>query len=694
LVNQWRNIPVLRILIPFLVGVFIQMQFDVTVIYWLGASLFLICILGVFVFWKGLKGQNVFAFGVLAGLLFFFMGGALCVIRTPIADSRHFSHFGEAEFLDCVINTTPEQGLNSFKTKALVQAVLVNGEITQTKGDILLYITHKSNVQLNKGDRILLAVTPVLVEGPQNPDEFNYRRYLFFHGLYHRVMISDNNQVRLIEENYQTWWVDPFERMRKKLVATLRQALTDDNAFAVGSALILGQKEYLSPELRNAYSSSGAMHVLAVSGLHVGIIYLILQQFLSFIKGFKGDKWLQLILILVALWTYAIITGMSPSVLRASTMFSAVAISQSLGRKSGIYNSLSAAALILLCFDPYMITEVGFQLSFAAVIGIVLFQPPIYNLVYVRNKWLDKVWQITCVSLAAQLITFPMGVLYFHQFPNYFLVSNLIVIPAAFVVLVVGSSLLALQFIPVVFQLLGFELNGILVALNSSVAYIEHMPYALTSGLYFSIFEVWMVYIIIAALVLFVYQKDIHALMTISASVLLLLFSFSIRVKDRKAQKTIVVNNIKGHTSINLIDGEKNILFADSALIASNSKQVFHLKNFWYRLGYKEATYIDLADTTTLNLPGLYRCKNFLSFHGYTLAINPEKGAFGNSENLPPIDLLVMSGKSKVEDYPTPVNEVILSSGYRYRNICCAENADELAVIDVRKTGAWMKVLR
>src|SRR5690606_8952746 len=153
-------------------------------IYWLVASLFLICILCVFVFWKGLKGQSYFAFGVLSGFLFFFMGAALCSIRTPIADSRHFSHFGEAEFLDCVINTTPEQGKNSFKTKALVQAVLVNGEIKQTNGDVLLYITQKSNVQLNKGDRILLAVTPVLVEGPQNPDEFNYRRYLFFHGLY------------------------------------------------------------------------------------------------------------------------------------------------------------------------------------------------------------------------------------------------------------------------------------------------------------------------------------------------------------------------------------------------------------------------------------------------------------------------------------------------------------------------------
>jgi competence protein ComEC len=694
LVNQWRNIPVLRILIPFLVGVFIQMTLDITVDYWFVGALFLICVLCVFVFWKGLLGQSVYVFGALSGLLFFFMGGALCAIRTPISDSRHFSHHGDADFLDCVINTTPEQGANSFKTKALVQAVLTNGEIKQSNGDILLYITHRSSVELKKGDRILLAVTPVLVEGPQNPDEFNYRRYLFFHGLYHRVMISDNNQVRVIEQNYQTWWVDPFERMRAKLIATLRESLEDDNAFAVGSALILGQKEYLSPELRNAYSSSGAMHVLAVSGLHVGIIYLILQQFLSFIKGFKGAKWLQLILILVALWTYAIITGMSPSVLRASTMFSAVAISQSLGRRSGIYNSLSAAALILLCFDPYMITEVGFQLSFAAVIGIVLFQPPIYNLIYVRNKWLDKVWQITCVSLAAQLITFPMGVLYFHQFPNYFLVSNLIVIPAAFVVLVLGLSLLALQFIPVVFQLLGIELNGILVALNSSVAYIEHMPYALTSGLYFSIFEVWMVYIIIAALALFIYQKDIHALMIISMAVLLLLFSFSIRVSDRRGQKTVVVNNIKGHTSINLIDGEKNILFADSALIANNSKQVFHLKNFWYRLGFKEATYIDIADTTTLNLPGLYRNKNFLSFHGYTLAINPEKGAFGNGENLPPIDLLVMSGKSKVEDYPTPVKEVILSSGYRYRNICCAENAEELPYIDVRKTGAWVKVLR
>lgn len=694
MVNQWRNIPVLRILIPFLAGVFIQMKIENAVGFWLVGALFLILILIVFVFWKGLKGHNIFTFGLLSGLLFFMLGAALCSIRTPISDSRHFSHFGEAQFLDCIVSTTPEQGVNSFKTKALVRAVLVNGEQAETNGEVLLYITHRSNVKLNKGDRFLLAVTPVLVEGPQNPDEFNYRRYLFFHGLYHRVMISDNNQVQLIARNYQTWWVDPFERMRKNLIATLRQALTDDNAFAVGSALILGQKEYLSPEIRNAYSSSGAMHVLAVSGLHVGIIYLILQQFFLFIKGFRGDKWLQLILILLALWSYAIITGMSPSVLRASTMFSAVAISQSLGRRSGIYNSLSAAALILLCFNPYMITEVGFQLSFAAVLGIVLFQPPIYNLIYVRNKWLDKVWQITCVSLAAQLITFPMGILYFHQFPNYFLVSNLIVIPAAFIVLVVGIGLLALQFVPVIFQLLGFELNGILKALNTSVAFIEQLPNALSSGLYFSIFEVWMVYIIIAALALFIYQKDIHALMIIATAVLLLLFSFSVRVSDRRGQKTIVVNNIKGHTSINLIDGEKNILLADSALIASNSKQVFHLKNFWYRLGFKEATYLDIADTTTVNWPGLYRKGNFVSFHGYTMAINSAKGTFSKGENLPEIDLLVMSGKSKVEDYSAAVNTVMLSSGYRYRNICCAEEAEEMEFIDVRKSGAWVKVLR
>jgi len=572
-----------------------------------------------------------------------------------------------------------------------VQAVFIEGVSHKTTGEILLYISEGSNVVINKGDRVMLLVNPLLIEGPQNPDEFNYRRYLYFHGLYHRVLISDDDQLVVLQRNYKKWWIEPFEQLRIQLVSKLREALKDDNSFAVGSALILGQKNYLSPEIRQAYSSSGAMHVLAVSGLHVGIIYVIIIWIVSFVKGFKGDAVFRVLIVLVALWSYASITGLSASVLRACTMFSVVAISQVIGRKSGIYNSLSAAALLLLCFNPFMITEVGFQLSFAAVLGIVLMQTPLYNMLHFNNKVLDKVWQITCVSLAAQLVTFPMGVLYFHQFPNYFVLSNLIVIPAAFLVLVTGLTLLAVQFITPMFEVVGELLNFLLIALNYAVVYVEKLPYSLSSGLFFSIFEVWMVYLIIAFLILFVLKKDIIALIVIASCALLFLVSITMRVADRRYYQTVVVNNIKGQLSINFLDGERNILLGDSTLINNDARQIFHLKNYWYRLGFNEALLIDVKDTNAINLPGFYRKNGFVNFHGFKIYVSAENQKNKMNTIPPEVDWLVLTGKTRYEDYLGAVGEIIVSSGYRYRKICCNDSLQNY--IDVRKEGALLRVI-
>jgi competence protein ComEC len=691
LTNHWRNIPVLRMLFPFLTGVFAQIQMELPINFWLVGAIFFCVLASLFSFWKALKFSHPLLFGAIIGLFYISLGGALCQLRTPLSNPAHFGHLPSSDYLDAVISSVPEKGKNSYKTKAIVQAVFIEGNIYKTNGEILLYITEASNVLVNKGDRVMLLVNPTFIEGPQNPDEFNYRRYLYFHGLYHRVMISDEDQLVVLQRNYRKWWIDPFERLRILLVSKLRQALKDDNSFAVGSALILGQKNYLSPEIRQAYSSSGAMHVLAVSGLHVGIIYVIIIWVVSFIRGFKGDTFVRVMIVLMILWSYASITGLSASVLRACTMFSVVAISQIIGRKSGIYNSLSAAALLLLCFNPFMITEVGFQLSFAAVLGIVLMQSPLYNLLQINNKLLDKVWQITCVSLAAQLVTFPMGVLYFHQFPNYFILSNLIVIPAAFLVLVIGLAVLAVQFINPLFQLLGELLNWLLLALNYAVVYVEQLPYSLSSGLFFSIFEVWMVYLIIAFLILFVLKKDVIALIVIAGCTLLLLVSFTTRVADRRYYRTIVVNNIKGSLSINFLDGERNILLGDSALINNDARQIFHLKNYWYRLGFSEAERIDIKDSSIVNLPGFYRKDGFVNFHGFKIYVASERQNQTEKFTPPDIDWLVLSGKTRHEDYPGTIGEIVVSSGYRYRRICCTDSLPQF--IDVRKEGALLRII-
>lgn len=153
---------------------------------------------------------------------------------------------------------------------------------------------------------------------------------------------------------------------------------------------------------------------------------------------------IKLLILLLCLWSYAFITSLSPSVMRAVTMFSFIAIANVMQRQTNIYNTLAASAFLLLILEPNMVFEVGFQLSYLAVLGIVSIYPIVYPLFVFKSKWTDTLWQLNCVSIAALIATFPLGIFYFHQFPNYFLVANILVLPLIPFIIYFGLSFLLL----------------------------------------------------------------------------------------------------------------------------------------------------------------------------------------------------------------------------------------------------------
>ncbi|NQY68024.1 MAG: ComEC/Rec2 family competence protein, partial [Flavobacteriales bacterium] len=210
--------------------------------------------------------------------------------------------------------------------------------------------------------------------------------------------------------------------------------------------------------------------------LHVGIIYLILTKLLQFMLGRTNRYYVYGIILLVTLWFYAAITGFSASICRATTMFSLVIIGDNLNRQVNIYNSILASAFILLLTDPFWIFDVGFQLSYIAVLGIVTFQPSIEKWLSFKNTVLKYMWSISAVSIAAQISTFPLSVFYFHQFPIYFLLSNLIVIPIVGVVLILCLFFLSTYYIP----LIGITISNVLLVLvkglNQYVAWVNVIP--------------------------------------------------------------------------------------------------------------------------------------------------------------------------------------------------------------------------
>ena len=172
-------------------------------------------------------------------------------------------------------------------------------------------------------------------------------------------------------------------------------------------------------------------------------------------------------------------------------MFSFVALAIPAGRRTNIYNTLAASAFFILWYDPFLIMSVGFQLSYIAVLGIVYMQPALYNLWEPTNRLWDEVWKITCVSIAAQLATLPLGLLYFHQFPNYFLLSNLFVIPGSFVVLILGILILVVNVISPIASFLGMLLEWTIKALNVIVFTIEDFPFSLIENVYITTFQCW-----------------------------------------------------------------------------------------------------------------------------------------------------------------------------------------------------------
>ena len=243
---------------------------------------------------------------------------------------------------------------------------------------------------------------------------------------------------------------------RDAIVSLLRKYVAGGkNELGIAEALLIGYKEDLDKDLVQAYSNAGVVHIIAISGLHLGLIYIMLNWIFGILPFIKKSKVVKTILLLACLFLFSLLTGAAASVLRSAVMFTFIVIGRNFFKASSIYNSLAVSAFMLLCYDPYFLWDVGFQLSYLALIGIVTLQQPIHRLLYVKNKWLDKIWGLVSVTLAAQISTFPICIFYFHQFPNLFFITNLVAVPLSTVILFAEIFMLALSWWPIVAAVIG-----------------------------------------------------------------------------------------------------------------------------------------------------------------------------------------------------------------------------------------------
>lgn len=349
----------------------------------------------------------------------------------------------------------------------------------------LVLVYHQLNTPLVPGQVIWVPKNPESLAPPSFPNEFDYKGYLASKGIHFRQFLGKNLLVLPVPQAYQLKFT--LEHLRHYFAQVIDRYVIRPESKQIALALLLGQKESLGKEVKQAYSATGTQHILAVSGLHVAIIYSILLLPLTYFKqeGHALRK-IYLLLVMGLIWIYALMTGFSPSVVRAVVMFSLVTLGQMRKRKPSIWNILSFSALLLLVLDPGVRTDLGFQLSYLAVAGIVGLQPLILQLWSPPNRVLDYFWQMAAVTLAAQLITSPLTIHYFHTFPSYFLLANLLIVPLSYLILCAGVPFLLLAWVPFLGRVLGAIVDFLLLLQNEVTYRIQDLPAALWQGIHLS----------------------------------------------------------------------------------------------------------------------------------------------------------------------------------------------------------------
>jgi len=474
-----RSIPFLRILLPFLLGIISYKFFgSLEPSFFICTFLIGLLLAILFRYFPYHQKKKWYALNSLSISLLLLSIGYLCVYAHKVENKFNwYSKFSNPITKFQAELTTPlKETKKSYKVHAKIVKTFNKEKVTNTSGEVILYFKKKDDLpDVQKGDQIVLVnrLKPIRVKG--NPGEFNYAAFCRNKGIYHQAFLSTKEWSRI--EPIKQIWTNPFDKWHRQIKNILATYIQDSTALGIAQALLTGYRDDIDQEIYTEYTKTGLVHLLAISGLHMGIFYLGAQYFLGLIPLFRRNKKLLIITSLIIMWCFALVTTFPPSVQRASVMFTFLGIGKLIYRKVPSINFLLASAFFLLLIQPHLLWEVGFQLSYAAVLGILLFYKPIRNWWQPKNFILQKSWEIMCVSLAAQLFTFPIALYYFHQVPTLFLFTNILAIPAV-TFIIYGEVLLVLcAFAPPLAKLIGLAVTYMIQALNAFIHYTSQLSF-------------------------------------------------------------------------------------------------------------------------------------------------------------------------------------------------------------------------
>jgi competence protein ComEC len=602
--------------------------------------------------WSRKNTKNKIYFGLTASLLSIGIGATTQIINTNSYQKTNYIHikniFEKPHLVSVVIR---EKLKNSSYNDRYI--VIVN-QIDQTKstGRILLNIQKDSLTKLFEiGTHILIDGSLYKNTSAKNPNQFDYSKYLEGIQIYAQIYTDASNIKIGSIINKDAWYYS--SSLRTKILKNLKKSKFSKDELNVAAALILGQQQDISPDIIRDYQYAGAVHILSVSGLHIGFILLFVTFILKPIPNNRMGSIVKLIIILVSLASFGIIAGLAPSVLRSVVMFSFVAIGMYLNRTTNIYHTLLVSILLILLFQPSFLFDVGFQLSYVALFFILWLQPLLAQLWQPKNKIINYFWEILTVSFAAQIGAFPLSIYYFHQFPGLFFVTNLAVIPFLSVIMALGVLVMVWAAFDTVPFIIAKSLEWSIYILDKIINSIASVEQFIIQDIPFNWYLLMSSNFLIITTIIWFKKPSFKKIMLVLISIFILQITYFETHWNIKNQKELVVFNVKKSTLIAERTGENVTLFSNDTLL----KTAYKNKNLNY---YLMGNFSHLKTTKKM--------QNLMYFKGNKILILDSLGVYPQN-SYPDILVLTQSPKINLERlFENQKPKIVIADATNYRS--------------------------
>ena len=610
----------------------------------------LILIITYFLSNKKLGLQVYFTIGTY--IVFIIIGIASITYNKSILKKDHYSiHLAPAGNTSTLIIDEILKP-NAYQNRYFANVVSLNSKIVQ--GKILLNISKDSgDNKLKVDDKIFVTHSFNTIKTPLNPYQFNYKKYLNKQQVHHQISTRNKEFLLLKNDTYS------LRGLAFSIRSEINKALIEHNfsgdELAIINALLLGQRQEISKNIMQNYQNAGAVHILAVSGLHVGIILLILTFLLKPIEKLKHGKFIKLFLIVLLLWVFAFIAGLSASIIRAVTMFTAVAISLAINQPFSTYKALIISIFVLLLFDPFYLFNVGFQLSYLAVFFIIWTQPMLYKLWKPSFKLVDYFWRLLTVSLAAQIGVLPLSLYYFHQFPGLFFLTNLIIIPVLGIILGFGILVIVLALIKILPDIIIELYNKVISMLNSVVEWIATKESFLFQNISFSEISIVIYFLLVISFFKWIEIKKLSYLKISLIAIIIFQVNLIVEKQISSTTKEFIVFNKTRQSILGNRTGQ-NLQLTHTLADTIDIKKENFLKS--YLIGSE-------TKLTSVN----NSLKNIYPVHNKYLLVIDSLGIYNSQNYSSNYILLIQSPKINLDRLIQNLNpEIIIADASNYKN--------------------------